>query len=55
MKAKEVTKKLSVNKTTIVNLKSKEMQKVNGGFPITSRVITCPHISTCHADVCLCP
>lgn len=54
MKATTISGKLSINKTTIAHLKSGEMHKVNGGFPITSGVITCPHITSCYADICIC-
>lgn len=54
MKHRKMNKKLSIKKATVANLQIREMRDARGGA-ITLYDITCPNISTCYADRCLCP
>jgi hypothetical protein len=52
MKAKKLTKKLVLNKETIVNLKSDELMKVNGGIWKSMRITACTCFPSCGGDPC---
>lgn len=51
MKAKNINKKLSLNRQTVVHLDQEDMKRLNGGLPWTE---TCPPTYSCPTTTRLC-
>lgn len=49
MKARKMSKKISLNKSTVVNLNESQMEAVQGGFPVPPPTYTC---GECYSDLC---
>lgn len=49
MKVKKVSKKIHLNKSTVVNLTESQMEAAHGGFPVPDPFYT---VGACYSEVC---